>query len=268
MTQPAFAPEALEERKQKEIEWADFRRTIDAEDKEAFEKYNANKKYYAINRKVTDYIDAWLLANTVGKDVCELACGNTGMVRKVAHQVKSALAADIAPLTIEQAKASARGNPDWEKIDYRVLDCEKTGLPENSFDVMIEGGALHHMDVDAAYAEAARLLRPDGQFFCIEAIRHNPIIHLYRRLTPHLRTAWEVDHILGRSQVLQGLKYFHDIELRNFHLMTLFAVPFRSTKFFSPLMSVLEAIDSVLMKLPGVRWLAWQCVFVLKNPRK
>jgi len=260
----------MEERKQKEIEWSDFRRTISEDDKQNYEKYNANKKYYAINRKVNLKIDRWIAANTQGKDVFEVACGEDGLILKAAPYMKSGMAADIAPVTIELARkvAGERGRPEFRKIDFRALDCEHTGLPDNSFDVMIETGALHHMDLDAAYKEAARLLRKDGEYFCIEAIRHNPIIHLYRKLTPHLRTAWEVDHILGRSQVLKGLEYFEQIEISHYNIATLFAIPFHKTPLFKPVLSLLEAVDSVLTRIPGIRWIAWQAVFVLKRPRK
>lgn len=259
---------AMETRKQKEIEWSDFRRTISEDDAENYQKYNANHRFYAINRKVNHRIDAWLAAHTQGKDVFEVACGEQPLIGKVARQIRSGVAADIAPLTIELAKKNAQASPDLQKIDYRVLDCEHTGLPDSSFDVMIETGALHHMDLDAAYKEAVRLLRKDGQYFCIEAIRHNPIIHLYRRLTPHLRTAWEVDHILGRAQVMHGLRYFEQIEVDHYNIATLFAIPLIGTRLFAPALAVCEAIDSVLTRLPGIRWIAWQAVFVLKYPRK
>jgi SAM-dependent methyltransferase len=259
----------LEERKVKEIEWSDFRRTLTKErDGADFDKYTANLKYYCIIDKQMQDLHTWLIANTKDKDVLEMACGHDGLIRHVSHQTKTAIAGDIAPVTIQMAITAAKGNPALEKIDYRVLDCEKTGFPDNSFDVVLEMGALHHMDLDAAYKEAARVLRPDGKFFCLEAIRHNPIIHLYRRMTPHLRTAWEVEHILGRSQVLKGLQYFHDIKIKHYFFVSIFAVPFRNTRAFKPLLAFCEAIDSVLTRLPGIQWLSWQAWFILSRPRK
>lgn len=258
----------IEDRKLKEIEWSDFRRTLTKEEHGSdFDKYNANLKYYCIDGNQREDIKNWLIANTRDKDVFEMACGNTAMLPWVAGIVRSAVAADIAPVTIELAKQSAKGNTDLERIDYRVMDCEKTGLPDNSFDVILEQGALHHMDLDAAYKEAARLLRPDGKFFCLEAIRHNPIIHLYRRMTPHLRTAWEVDHILGRQQVMKGLEYFNKIEKKHYFMFSILAVPFRNTILFKPLLSVFRAADAVLTRLPIFQWLSWQCLFILSEPK-
>jgi ubiquinone/menaquinone biosynthesis C-methylase UbiE len=258
----------LEERKLAEIAWADKRRTIDPEDTEQAKKYLANKKYYSVVRRTTQFVDQWLRENCRGKDVFEMACGNGCYAPFVADIARSVTAADIAPLSIEQARERVKNDPVLRRINYQVLDCENTGLPDNSFDVLCEGGALHHMDLPAVSREAVRLLRPGGQFLCVEAIRHNPYIHLYRRMTPHLRTAWEADHILGRPEIMQLASHFERIELKLLHIATLAAVPLRKTPLFLPVLTTLEAVDAVLTRIPGFRWMAWQAVFVLSHPKK
>jgi hypothetical protein len=46
------------------------------------------------------------------------------------------------------------------------------------------------------------------------------------------------------------------------------AVPFRNTRLFEPLRKGLEAVDSLLLRVPGLKWQAWMVVFVLSEPRK
>lgn len=261
--------EGLEKRKIDEIEWANFRYAL-KEPGDAYDKFKANEKYYAVNRSVHAYLKIVLRARGHHKDVLEIACGKTPLTFWIADQINSGLCADISDVAVVEAaeEGRAKGIAGLDKIKFQVLDCEKTGMPDNSFDLMIESGALHHMDLDVIYKEAARILKPNGAFVCAEAIKHNPIIHLYRKLTPHLRTPWEVDHILTRGDVMKGLQYFNTITTKNFHIMTLFAVPFRKTRFFTPLLTVLEKIDAILTRIPGFRWLAWQCVFVLSDPKK
>ena len=104
--------------------------------------------------------------------------------------------------------------------------------------------------------------------FVRRQLAHNVIIHAYRRLTPKLRTPWEVDHILRRSSFKVAEKYFGRIEMKFFHLFSLFAVPFRNTSLFSPLLAGLEFVDDLALRVPGLRWQAWQTVFVLSEPRK
>ena len=60
---------------------------------------------------------------------------------------------------------------------------------DNTFDIGVEYGALHHVELDRALAELSRVLKPNAKMLCIEAMRHNPLIHAYRR-TPHLGTEW------------------------------------------------------------------------------
>lgn len=258
----------LEKRKQEEIEWANYRYALKDKDNAEYKKYKANEKYYSISRSSHAYIKEQLAALTPGKDVVELACGKQALVFWCADKIKSGLGLDISDVAVAEAQEAARSVAGAEKIKFEVRDCEKTGLPDNSFDVMMESGALHHMTLDVLYKEAARIIKPGGSFLCVEAIRHNPIIHTYRKLTPHLRTPWEVPHILARKDVMMGLKYFNKVSVKNFHLMTILAVPFRNTKMFEPILSVMEKIDAVLLKIPGFKWMGWQCVFVLSDPKK
>lgn len=62
--------------------------------------------------------------------------------------------------------------------------------------------------------------------------------------------------------------YFGKVDTRFFHLATLAAVPFRKLAIFNPMLDLLEAIDSVLLKIPFLKWKAWQVVFVLSEPKK
>jgi SAM-dependent methyltransferase len=128
---------------------------------------------------------------------------------------------------------------------------------------------LHHLDLEKAYRELARVLKPEGQAICTEALRHNVCIHAYRRLTPHLRSAWETDHILGRKEIGMARSYFGRVEvLRFFHLATILAIPFRRRRFFDSLRKSLEVVDRGLLTLPVLRWQAWMAVFVLGRARR
>src|SRR3954462_1451310 len=120
----------LEARKVAEIEWADKRLTMDPNAAENAGKYLAHKKYYSVVRATTRFAERWLRENCRGKDVFEMACGNGCYAPMVAQVAGSGTAADIAPVSIQQASDKAAGDPVLSKIDYRVLDCENTGLPD------------------------------------------------------------------------------------------------------------------------------------------
>ena len=229
----------------------------------------ANMKYYAVERASRQMVLDWYAANCRGKRALDYCCGNgedsIEMVRAGAREIQ---AIDISDASVENCRAFAEREGMGDKITFSVADAEKTGFADNSFDIISEYGSLHHLELDLAYAELARVLKPDGKIVCTEALAHNPIIHLYRKLTPKLRTVWEVQHILKKPKIDLARKYFDSVELHFFHLTTLFAVPFRKTPLFRPLLAFLEGVDRLLLKLPWIKWQAWQVVIVLSKPKK
>ena len=46
-----------------------------------------------------------------------------------------------------------------------------------------------------------------------EGLGHNPLIQLYRNLTPQLRTEWEALHIIKKEQIRLAADYFGRVEL-------------------------------------------------------
>ena len=103
---------------------------------------------------------------------------------------------------------------------------------------------------------------------CTEAMRHNPLIHWYRNRTPHLRTQWEVEHILGVPEINSGEAFFSNLNVQMFHLAALVAVPFRKAPFFRPLLATLEAIDNIILSIPFLNRLAWVAVVEYRQPIK
>ena len=121
--------------------------------------------------------------------------------------------------------------------------------------------------MDMALPELARVLKSGGVIVAMEALGYNPLINLYRKMTPHLRTAWETDHILTHSELKKCRKFFDKVNVRYFYLATLAAIPFANTTFFKPVMWLTEAIDAVLMRIPLIQLMAWQMVFTLEAPK-
>ena len=165
------------------------------------------------------------------------------------------------------AKESASNGPE-EPPKYAVMDGECLAFPDNSFDSAICAGVLHHLDIRMAYAELARVLKPGGAVLCCEPLAYNPAIQLYRRLTPHLRTGWEAEHIISLREIRYAGELFERVTVRYYHLMTLLAVPFRRAPGFGKLLAILGWIDSWLLRIPGLQLMAWQVLFELSEPRK
>ena len=229
-----------------------------------------NMKYYAIERKSRELVLNWLKREGKGKRVLDYCCGNGEDAFFTAKNGAShVLGIDLSELSIENCRQRAK-NLNLKNVSFGVMDAEALDIENDSLDIITEYGALHHLDLLKAYEEMARVLTSQGKAICVEALGHNKIIHLYRKRTPHLRTAWEVAHILKKPDIYLAQNYFHRVRVLGlFHLAALAAVPFRNSAVFYPLLRILEAVDAYfLLRLPGLKWWAWQVVFELSEPIK
>ena len=78
------------------------------------------------------------------------------------------------------------------KPDFRLMDAHELEFPDGHFDAVIGWGILHHLDLDRALGEVARVLAPGGVMVFSEPLDMNPVARLVRRLTPEARTPDEV----------------------------------------------------------------------------
>ena len=267
----------MDERKLEEIAFHDQLRagvyeqrwSPEAEERVASDPLWSNFKYYAIEKHSIDLMRHWLLEGCAGATILDYCCGNGEESLFVAkHGAKRVIGIDISPLSIDNCNARAREEGVANIATFRTMDAEALEFPDNTFDFMMEYGVLHHLDLPKAAAELVRVLQPGGSMVCTETLGHNPLIRAYRRRTPDLRTAWEAEHILTRKSFDMLSRHFARIEMHFFHLATLAAVPFRRTPVFSLLLNSLRAVDALLLRLPRLKWHAWQVVFRMSEPRK
>jgi ubiquinone/menaquinone biosynthesis C-methylase UbiE len=117
----------------------------------------------------------------------ELGCG-TGFFTlnlKLAGVIGEAHVTDLSPGMVEVAKRNAR-NLGFD-LAGRVADAERLPYDDETFDIVIGHAVLHHIpDLDLAFAEILRVLKPGGRFvFAGEPTRHGDVIA--RRLS---RLTW------------------------------------------------------------------------------
>ena len=267
----------LEQRKIEEIAFHDKLRqgqheqrwSPEAEKRLAGDPLWSNFKYYAIEQDSLALMRQWVGERVRGATVLDYCCGN-GDEALAARRNGAAevLGIDISPVSIENCQQRARDEGLSDAVRFQVMDAEALDLPDDRFDLIMEYGVLHHLDLDKGMSELARVMKPNGAMVCTETLGHNPLIRRYRRRTPALRTAWEVEHILTRQSFEVMRHHFGRIEMQFFHLLTVGAVPFRHSAAFEPILGVLSAIDRIVLAVPGLQWHAWQVVFKLSEPRK
>lgn len=256
----------IEQRKLIEAEFHDkLRDPALLDDPELYAKLTSNRKWYSIARKSKSFTENFLRQHCRGARALDYACGDGYYSLLMAEAGADVIGIDVSETSVHNAEREA----DRRRLQahFQVMDCEQMNFGDDTFDLINVNGVLHHLDLNRAYPELARVLKPAGSVLCVEAIAHNPVFQTYRRFTPHLRTEFETDHILRRKDVLSAREYFNRIEWRFFHLASLAAVPLRNSRLFDPILSALETVDSLLLGISPVRWWAWQIGFVLSEPK-
>lgn len=116
-------------------------------------------------------------------DILDVA-GGTGDISFLMHKASNGAnitVSDINPemLKVGQARAADRGL--LGKLQWREANAEELPFDDNSFDIYtIAFGLRNVTHIDEALAEAFRVLKPGGRFYCLEFSR--PVIAPLRKM--------------------------------------------------------------------------------------
>lgn len=219
-------------------------------------------KFYAIAHTPFDFYRERTLDRVQGLDVLEYGCGLGASAFDVAARGGRACGIDISPTAIAMAERGAVERGVAERTRFVVMNAEALDFPAASFDRVCGSGILHHLNLELAYAEIRRVLRPGGYAVFLEPLGHNPLINWYRRRTPHLRT--EDEHPLMRRDLDAAGTCFTHVDAQFFDLAALAAVPLRRSRLFGAAQKITDALDRVLLASHSpLRHLAWVVVLQL-----
>ncbi len=221
------------------------------------DKRQAQLKYYwAIEKGCKKY---WDLVTSAAKDAAVLSygCGLGEGLPSILPIVKSLDGIDISDVAINHVQNQCGRS----SIRFHVMDAMELSFPDGSFDLVFGSGILHHLDLARCTAEIFRVLRPGGKAIFWEPMGTNPIINAYRYLTPNARSADE-HPLMPRDFNTMG-SMASSINVEYFGLMVLFAMPFHKSRLGHNALAVLEGLDSLLLKVRGVREMAWYSLITL-----
>jgi ubiquinone/menaquinone biosynthesis C-methylase UbiE len=257
--------DSLNDRKRQELEFHDRdrnRKNIESLDSDTFERFYGNKKYYAATQDSKDYVDDWIVKHAPGKVFLDYACGNgEGAIKAAKAGAALAIGLDISSVSVTNARADAAATGVSGNTMFVQADAENTKLPDGSVDYVLCRGMLHHLDLSFAFPELRRVLAKRGKILAVEALDYNPMIKLYRMLTPAMRTEWEKAHILSLKDLRFARRFFEIGDVKYWHITSI------AGPHMPPLMPILFGIDRVLTSIPLIRLMAWIFTFELKSTR-
>lgn len=113
-----------------------------------------------------------------GERCVDLGCGTGAFTRRLRHLGLSLSGMDISPEAVQTAQRQATSER------YACGDITATGAPDNSQDIVLYSGVLHHFPTREerarVLAEGFRLLAPGGRLFAFDPNQHSPTMWLYR----------------------------------------------------------------------------------------
>lgn len=219
-------------------------------------------RWYEAVRVAVDEQDRLVLQHGRDKVVLEYGCadGDLSLNQLRLPEVVTELhGIDISDYAVTKASALAHRRGYDRNSYFHVMNAEATTLPGGYFDLVYGRGIIHHLNVDAAFAEIARLLRPDGMAIFLEPMGHNAAINWYRKRTPELRTPDE--HPLVESDFALARKHFGRVRTHFFALTSLAAIPLRSPW----LLRRLEEFDQLLFRSRVAQRNAWFTLIVARK---
>ena len=243
----------MEERKIKEIEYYDSRveETGDFEGFDPFllESFNFLKNYFIENFKE--------------REVLDFGCGN-GIHSVWLQEYGEITGIDLSEKSLDIAKKRAK------KTKFIKMDCEKLEFPDDSFDVVFDGGTFSSLNFDKSFKEMLRVLKKDGALIGIETLGHNPILNFKRKINKLFkkRTEWAESHIFKMKDFEKMKEHFEYSEAHFFHLVSWIAFPFLSFKTGRSFLNFLQKLDETLISFfPFLKRYSFKIVFIFKNPR-
>jgi len=236
------------------------------------EKYSQGERYprhYAVNPTYPIYRKMLGMAGDLSsRQLLEYGCGEGWITRDLASKGARVSAFDISAEAVRRTKDGLASDGRADRCRVAQMGAERLDYPDESFDVAVGFAILHHLDLKPALSELYRVLRPNGVAYFAEPLGTNPLINLYRRLTPQYRT--EDERPLDLAAMAPLLGRFREVNHVDYYVTALAAValaylPF-GARLYPGVNGSLMKLDDVLLRIfPGLGRFAWYTILVLKK---
>ncbi len=218
-------------------------------------------QFYSIIHGRNDRYHEIIYQDIAGKRVLEYGCGTGSHSKEIARRGGTVTGIDISQVGIDMATETAQ-KEGISGADYLVMDCENMTFPDETFDLVIGEGILHHLNLERSYSEISRVLRPGGRAVFMEPLGHNVAMRLFRHFTPSMRT--EDEHPLVKPDLVAAADFFRRTSFEYFHLTSFGALLFLKTPWFFSLVRWGDKVDRGLFKLiPPLGLQSWYTIMLL-----
>ena len=179
--------------------------------------FSGHSKVYAAFRptypdELYDYVLSYVINKTAAWDC---GTGNGQVAQVLAKKFVRVIATDISDNQLAQAI-------QLPNIEYRKMGAEQTDFPDNSFDLVTVGQALHWFDLGKFYTEVQRTMVPGGvlavwgyALLTVDKEIDNKFLHFYYDV---VGAFWDEARKMVEQQYA-GIPFpFQEIPTKNFEI--------------------------------------------------
>jgi SAM-dependent methyltransferase len=163
-----------------------------------------------------------LLGDVQGRHILDYGCGHGMAAVLLARRGALVTAFDLSGWYVHEALQRAKANAVTERVRCVQASAESLPFADHTFDAVWGNAILHHLDLDVAGAELARVLKPEGVAIFCEPWGENPLLEFARRRVPYPGKDRSRDERPLRERDLQPLRrHFRKVEWQPHQLLTM-----------------------------------------------
>jgi ubiquinone/menaquinone biosynthesis C-methylase UbiE len=204
--------------------------------------------------------------------IVDIGCGVGAPAKYLAGYYERYVGIDQSEGLIKEAHLF---NSDNEKTEFIASNIKSDALPQNSADVVLSIGALHHMtDLGDVMDSIIRMAKSNAVFVAIEPQNSNPLIKLMRYIRKKVDPLYSEDQQFFSEKYLTNLFSSHGIseisvDYQGFFTPVFAQVILYPQCIFVPLSRLSIVLDTIISYLPRIiKKLSFNIVITGRFPEK
>ena len=224
-------------------------------------------KFYSINSSIQSDYNQYIIDLGNNNKILDYGCGKgSWSFNHAKKRTNEIFGIDISEKAIEIATKKAVEINTKSNLEFKVMNAENLTFEDNKFDLIAGQAILHHLNLQKALGTITKKLKPNGKAIFIEPLGGNPLINLYRKLTPQIRSDDEQPFRIKELKIFNT--YFKNVNIKHYYFSAIIASLFYNKSNFSKILNFFERIDRFLFRIPLFRAMAWQVLIQAENPIK